>query len=430
MAALVAYASAGAADAAAATPVSQATATDLSLALGNGTPAVSIPTPPTSATNDGSQPDTPVTAQPAPDPLSATGQDFLTVGSLADVAEASSDGSSYACAGVIAPGGQLQVGPGGSSCSASTPSGATGLTLDLGKVPGLATALASVADVRVSFGALSSFATETASGQAAGSATFGAAAVTITLAGLPSGTSLPVTLPSLPVTLPTSLPGVSVPAVTVPGVSIPGVPVTVPTGIPVSVPVSVPTSLPSGGTSITIPFQVSAAPNQDLLGAVIQAISGSSALAPVASALSSGLSGAGVSLVTNFQRRTSAGAFEVSALHLGLPGGGTGDLAEVTVGPNQAPPAATTTSTSNPASTTSTTSPAFPGATLTPTPTVSLPPSPLPGGGAPAPVLLVTGPGAPLPSHGPGLPYELGALAAVVAGGSAIALRHRRGRSG
>jgi len=117
----------------AANTVSQATAQAVNLNLLQGALKVALSNPATSASNDGTQSNAQVHAQPIIDALSH--QRLLEVGALAETAEANQDGSSYGCAGIVGRGGQIQIGEHGKTC---TPIGAPngGVTIDLGALPG------------------------------------------------------------------------------------------------------------------------------------------------------------------------------------------------------------------------------------------------------------------------------------------------------
>jgi len=113
--------------------VSQATAQAVNLNLLQGALKVELSNPATSATNDGTQSNAEVHAQPIIEALSH--QKLLEVGALAETAEANQNGSSYGCAGIVGRGGQIQIGDHGKTC---TPIGAPngGVTIDLGELPG------------------------------------------------------------------------------------------------------------------------------------------------------------------------------------------------------------------------------------------------------------------------------------------------------
>ena len=91
-----------------------------------------------------------------------SGESFLGAGALKESAEANQDGSSYGCAGVVSPGGDIQVGSAGQTCTV-TGTGTGGVTLDLGALPGLG-GLATLAggDIKITIDAV------TAHGQVSG----------------------------------------------------------------------------------------------------------------------------------------------------------------------------------------------------------------------------------------------------------------------
>ena len=120
----------------AANTISQATAQAVNLNLLSGALTVAVSNPPTSATNDGTQSNAEVHAQPLVSLLSK--QKLLQVGALSQTAEANKNGSSYGCAGIVSPEGQIQIGDAGKSCY-PTHNGKGGITIDLGKLPGLDT---------------------------------------------------------------------------------------------------------------------------------------------------------------------------------------------------------------------------------------------------------------------------------------------------
>jgi hypothetical protein len=248
--------------------VSQATAQAVNLNI-TGLATIAISNPATSATNDGTQSNAEVDASPLVSLLA--GQSFLQAGALKEAAEANQNGSSYGCAGVVSPGGSIQVGTSGQSCSA-TGNGTGGVTLDLGALPGLGTlATAAGGDIKITLDA-------------------------VTAHGFLSGTG--------PAELDASVANVKVQL----------------------------------GSATPIPVTISSAPNQDLLTAVLDALSPS--LGVLGTTVSNLLRSV-VSLTTNYQpapEPNAAGTWSVSGLHVALLGSGLGsaDLAKVTVGPNVA----------------------------------------------------------------------------------------------
>jgi hypothetical protein len=255
--------------------VSQSTAQAVNLKLAQGALTLAVSNPATSATSDGAATDGPNQAQPAISLLD--GQSFLGAGALGEVAEANKDGSSYACSGVVSPGGQIQVGDGGNSCTV-TGNGSGGVTLDLSKIPGLGGALSGVASMTLSADALTAHAYQNGTDPATGGASIAGLKLHVKLLG--------------------------------------------------------------GLTEIVLPVDVPSGVNANLLTEVINAITGSSQLSLVADQISNALSGV-VQMTSNWQQPIGDPGLEVSALHISLVNdqAATADLAHVTVGPNapQAP---------------------------------------------------------------------------------------------
>ena len=144
---------------------SQASAQALNLNLLHGLATVELSSPPTSATNDGTQPNDPVTNQPAVALLDNS--TWLTVGALAETATARQDGVSYACAGVVQAGGAVIVGASEDSCT-STGSGGGGVVVDLNALPGAGGVLDPLASISVSFDSLTAFVRAEPDGSASG----------------------------------------------------------------------------------------------------------------------------------------------------------------------------------------------------------------------------------------------------------------------
>lgn len=131
--------------------VSQATAQAVNLNLGAGALTVAESPTPTVATNDGTGGNTVVHGNPAVSGLG--GETFLTAGALAETAVANTDGSSYGCAGTVGQGGDIQIGQNGQTCTPQ--SGTTGgVTVDLGTLPGIGTALAPYGDIKITADAI------------------------------------------------------------------------------------------------------------------------------------------------------------------------------------------------------------------------------------------------------------------------------------
>lgn len=263
---------AGAAD-----TVSQSTAQAVNIDLGSNTIDVAQSNPATAAASDGTADDGPNQAMPAVNALPANG--FLAAGALNEVATANDDGSSFACSSVDSPGGTIQVGPGGNTCTTDG-NGTGGVSLDLAKIPGVGSVLSSIASVTLTADTLFAHAYDNGTDPASGDADIVGLDVNVSLVG----------------------------------------------GI---LNLSVPVSVPSG-------------PNQNLLTAVVDALTGQSnpLLSGLIDALSNTLSGV-VSLTSNYQNVTDDGTLEVSALHVSLLDDdlAIADIAGVTVGPNapQAP---------------------------------------------------------------------------------------------
>jgi hypothetical protein len=260
-----------------ASPVSQATAQALNVNLLNVVQA-SASDPPTSASNDGTGSNTPVSVTPAVPALS--GLTALDVGALAEEAEANQNGSSFSCAGVVQPGGTVQIGSGNANCTATGGTGG-GVTLDLGSLPGVGSVLSAVADVTLNLNSLTAFASQNGSSAPTLHANFTGGTVTVTLlSGL-----LPV---------------------------------------------------------VTIPLTIGSGVDANLLTTIANAISGNNILlGGVADVISGALSNV-LDLQTNFQPAAVDGTSSVTALHVGLLGvagasASTIDLATAAVGPNVEP---------------------------------------------------------------------------------------------
>jgi hypothetical protein len=254
--------------------VSQAQAQGVNLNALNGTASLALSNPPTSATSDGTSNDFEQN-QPAVSGLS--GVSWLTAGAVSEVAEADADGTSSACAGIVQPGAEVQLGTGRIACAA-TNTGSGGITIDLSQFSGLGSTIAGIADVKVRFDAVTAYATEDSSGGHSGSAQLLNGVVTADLV--------------------------------------------------------------NGLGNLTLPLTIASGPNQSLLTAVDNALAGANdpLLAPLTSAIAN-VPAAVADVETNYQVMTPQGKFAVSALHISLLGGagGVGDLAKVTVGPNTAP---------------------------------------------------------------------------------------------
>jgi hypothetical protein len=233
----------------------------------------------TKADNDGTGSIYPVTN--SPDTALLSGQSFLGAGALREVAEADIDGSSYGCAGVLSPGGALEVGDQGKTCNA-TAQGTDGVTIDLAQIPGVGGLLATLASVSLTADSLLAHAyDEGIAGTQQGGAAIQGLRVNVALVG--------GVLPAF------------------------SVPVTVPAG-----------------------------PNQPLLPAIVDALTNYGGdplglLNPLITLLNTTISGV-VDLTANYQD-SAGGVLTVSALHVALLSDAlaTADLAKATVGPNAAP---------------------------------------------------------------------------------------------
>ena len=159
---------------------SQASAQALNLNLLHGLAAIQLSSPPTAASNDGTQPDDPVTNQPVV--ALADNSTWLTVGALAETATARQDGVSYACAGVVQAGGAVIVGASEDACT-STGSGGGGVVLDLNALPGVGGVLDPLATISVSFDSLTAFVRAEPDGSASGASDLVNAVAHIDLGG-------------------------------------------------------------------------------------------------------------------------------------------------------------------------------------------------------------------------------------------------------
>jgi hypothetical protein len=180
-----------AAPALAAADVSKATAQAVNLNLASGALTLALSNPATAATNDGTGSNAQVDGTPVVTLLNS--QTFLEAGALKESAEANQDGSSYGCAGVVSPGGDIQVGANGTTCTA-TGNGAGGVTLDLGALPGLGGLVALAGgDIKITVDAI------TAHGQVSGTgpAVLGASVANVKVQ-LGSGTPITVNIPAGP----------------------------------------------------------------------------------------------------------------------------------------------------------------------------------------------------------------------------------------
>jgi hypothetical protein len=278
--------------------VATATAQAVNINLLSSAIDIAISNPATTATNDGSEPEDLKTGTPLISLL--PNQGLLAAGALAETADAQADGTSYACAGVVSPGGGIQVGDGGNSCSV-TGNGTGGVTLDLSKIPGVSGLLSSIATVTVSFDSLTARAV--APGVPAGQTVQASGDAQIV------GATVHVEVLPLPIV---------------------------------------------GGITLDLPLALDGSVDENLLTAIVDSLTanGSPLLSGLIDTLSDGVAGV-VSITVNHQAvitpADSGGiqplvavpdgqAFQVSALHLSLlsDAGATADIASVTVGPNVA----------------------------------------------------------------------------------------------
>ena len=272
---------------------SNASATAVSLDLGGGSTPYTVTSPATSATNNGQGSNDPVVFQPT---ISIPGADsFLSVATATQIAEASTTGTSYSCAGVLSNGQTLTGGSFSGPCPVSG-SGSGGISLNLEGLPGVGSAVGSlVSGLVLDMNSASSWASGSAGGGTlTGSASLSGATIVVT----PTGGLVPTQTILL--------------------------------------------SLPS---TLTSPA--------DIVKAITTAIGGDPAVSSLAAPLQTALASA-LTLTGDYQS-TGSGVLTVSALHIAVLTG-TGDLAVSTVGANTTqPPPATTTTTSTTSSTTSTT---------------------------------------------------------------------------
>lgn len=267
-----------------------ASAQAIDLALGGSSTLLAISNPATTAVNSGSGSNAAITATPAVSIPVA--DNFLTASLATQIAEANTNGTSYACAAVMSAGGSLTGGSTSGACSLSGNS-AGGVTLNITSLPGVGSSVTSLlGGITLNLDAASSW----ASGSAGGASYTGEAE-----------------LLNATVSVKTLL----------------GVTVTVPLGL--SNPITSPT---------------------DLVKAITTAMTTSPLLSALASPVESALAGL-VSVTAGYQN-TAGGVFTESALHVSvLSGGATADLALTTTGPNTTN-TTTTTTTTVPATTTTT----------------------------------------------------------------------------
>jgi hypothetical protein len=143
-------------------------------------------------------PTTEGTAQTPTSTQILTGQSILTVGALGSYAETQSNGTSFACAGVLTSPGVVQVGTSSSPCANVNGTGSgNGVTVNLLPLLG---SLSSVAGIFLTANAITSWATEAGAGSPSGSANVLSLKVYVTLVG-----GL-VTVGPVSITVPANLP--------------------------------------------------------------------------------------------------------------------------------------------------------------------------------------------------------------------------------
>jgi len=222
-------------------------------------------------------PDANVVSDSQPPTTPFTTESWLTLGALSQYAEADSSGSSLACSGLVASPGT--IGLGSPTCTPSGSPSPTGVKLDLSTIPAVGSLISPIADVTLEMSAVTSSASMGSNGSpVSGSASLGTVYVRVT--------------------------------------------------VPLGSPVIIPVTLASG-------------PNQDMLTAITNAISGDApAIGTVTPSLVAALEST-FTITSNYQK-SSGGTFTASAIHLTIPSAAvTADLAMSQVGPN---PATTTTS--------------------------------------------------------------------------------------
>lgn len=318
-------------------PVSQATAQAISLDL-LGAVDVELSNPATSVVNDGNDSNARETSNPTLGGLA--GISLLAVGAAAEAAEANQDGSSYACAGVVSPAGGIQIGNSGSTCSASG-SNSGGVTLDLGEISNVGTALNGLATISLTADSIVAFAHSDGT-TAAGNATIAGLEAKVCLLGGSALDGLLGGLAGLLGSLTGSTDGAG-------EIGCATIPVTVPAGVNQDLLPAVIDALDddvllgSGG----ILGGALEGPLNGLLGGVLGGLFGGGTLSggqltgiltDVVGTLSDALAPV-ITLTSNHQTTEPDGTLKVAGLHLSVldGAGGTGNLALATVGPNSAP---------------------------------------------------------------------------------------------
>lgn len=176
--------------------VTKAQAESGQITLG-GSPILSIPSSPVTATNSGGS--SSVVSGPSTAAL-LPGETWLTAGALADYAEADwngTSGTSYACSGLLSSSGAtIKVGSPATSCTTSGNTGTGGVGIDISNIPELGTTLSSLLDLKLTMDAATAYATETTNGVPTGSASITNAKLTINLVGGLLNVTVPVTIPA------------------------------------------------------------------------------------------------------------------------------------------------------------------------------------------------------------------------------------------
>jgi cytoskeletal protein CcmA (bactofilin family) len=245
--------------------------------------------PATSAASAGVAPNTVTTALPT-----ASLPAWVQASALSEYAEADTNASSYACAGVLSPTLTMTLAATKDACPVSA-AGTNAVTLDLSTLPGLGTALSTIADVKLKVNSATAFAMETANGATSSrSASLVNANVTVVLTGGATYGPAAVTFAS------------------------------------------------NAGTDLLVPIVAAVTTLNPTNGPP----SGRTVMNPTINALNNNVIPA-LTLVSNYQAVTASGALQVSAIHAALKNtpSATADLATVTVGPDTATPAPTTTTT-------------------------------------------------------------------------------------
>lgn len=256
--------------------VSQSSAQAVKINLLGGT--VTLASPLTTATNSGGPTDTEqnnsaLAVLPA--------QSVLKAGALSTSATAQNNGLSFACAGVVQPGGAVSVGADGSSCT-STGTGPGGVTLDLGQLAG-ATLPVGIGQVLLQLNAVVAYAASQAGSPATGGAKITGGKLSVCDGALVAGNCV--------------------------------------------------------GQVVVIPLTIAGGVNKDLLSVITTALTNSASLGALGAQISAVLSPA-LTIRTNVQTTNpQTGVFSVTAIQARVITGALGsvDLAVATAGPNALP---------------------------------------------------------------------------------------------